>query len=68
MVLWPVYKLLEYVPATVASARRLGLVTIQQMVAALVWNIEHPANGIRIVDVPGIRALASDPLHLAIVM
>jgi uncharacterized protein YbjT (DUF2867 family) len=28
MVLWPVYKLLEYVPATMASARRLGLVTI----------------------------------------
>jgi len=59
MVLWPVYKLLEYVPVTVASARRLGLVTIQQMVAALVWTIEHPADGIRIVDVPGIRALAS---------
>jgi uncharacterized protein YbjT (DUF2867 family) len=60
MVLWPVYKLLEYVPATMASARRLGLVTIQQMVAALVWTIEHPADGVRIVDVPGIRALASD--------
>jgi uncharacterized protein YbjT (DUF2867 family) len=60
MVLWPVYKLLEYVPATMASARRLGLVTIQQMVAALVWTIEHPADGVRIVDVPGIRAVASD--------
>jgi uncharacterized protein YbjT (DUF2867 family) len=59
MVLWPVYKLLEYVPATMASARRLGLVTIQQMVAALVWTIEHPADGVRIVDVPGIRALDS---------
>jgi Nucleoside-diphosphate-sugar epimerases len=59
MVLWPVYKLLECVPETVASARRLGLVTIQQMVAALVWTIEHPADAIRIVDVPGIRALAS---------
>jgi uncharacterized protein YbjT (DUF2867 family) len=59
MVLWPVYKLLEHVPATVASARRLGLVTIQQMVTALVWTVEHPADGVRIIDVPGIRALAS---------
>jgi uncharacterized protein YbjT (DUF2867 family) len=59
MALWPVYKLLEYVPATMASTRRLGLVTIQQMVAALVWTVEPPVDGIRIVDVPGIRALAS---------
>jgi hypothetical protein len=56
MVLWPVYKLLKYVPAAVASARRLGSVTIQQMAAALVWTIEHPADGVRIVDVPEIRA------------
>jgi hypothetical protein len=30
------------------------------MVAALVWTIEHPADGVCIVDVPRIRALASD--------
>lgn len=59
--LWPVYKMLECLPVTAASARRLGLVTIQQMIAALIWTIEHPADGVRIIDVPGIRALASNP-------
>jgi hypothetical protein len=27
------------------------LVTIQQMVSALVWAIEHPAEGVRVVEV-----------------
>jgi hypothetical protein len=53
--------MLECLPATAASARRLGLVTIEQMIAALMWTIEHPADGVRIIDVPGIRALVSDP-------
>lgn len=57
--LWPVYKMLERLPATAAAARRVGLVTIQQMMVALVWTIEHPADGVRVIDVPGIRALAS---------
>jgi len=30
------------------------------MVAALVWTIEHPTDGVRIVDVPGIRARKQD--------
>jgi uncharacterized protein YbjT (DUF2867 family) len=59
--LWPIYKILERLPATRDSARRLGLVTIQQMIAALVWTIEHPSDGVRVIDVPLIRALASRP-------
>ena len=39
------------------SAERLGLVTIQQMVNALVHGVENPPNRgrIRIIDVPAIR-------------
>ena len=61
--LMPLYALLEIVPSTRASARRLGLVTIAQMVRTLVSAVEHPpARGaMRIVDVPGIRTGAVAP-------
>lgn len=36
-----------------ATAQRLGLVTHQQMVNALLWAVEHPGSGI--LDVPAIR-------------
>jgi uncharacterized protein YbjT (DUF2867 family) len=55
LVLKPVYWLMERIPATRESARRLGLVTIDQMVAALVRSVEHPAQGVRILNVPDIR-------------
>lgn len=45
--------------STRQSARRLGLVTLAQMVNALVDAVENPPTGIRIVDVPAIRAAAS---------
>lgn len=51
----PVYALLRLLPATRASAERLGLVTLRQMTAALVAAVENPADRIRIVDVPAIR-------------
>ena len=38
-----------------ASAQRLGLVTLSQMVTALVDAIEHPPDRERIVEVPQIR-------------
>jgi nucleoside-diphosphate-sugar epimerase len=52
----PFYKLAEILPATREAATRLGLVTLAQMLAALQHAVETPAQGIRIVDVPGIRA------------
>ncbi len=58
LLLKPVYWLLERIPATRDSARRLGLVTQRQMLAALVNAVERPASGIRIVEVPGIRSSA----------
>jgi len=54
--LLPIYGLLERLPSTRESARRLGLVTLPQMIAALVDAVEHPPDRIRIVEVPEIRS------------
>ncbi len=52
----PVYRLLERLPATRETARRLALVTLPQMHAALVAAVESPATDLRIVEVAEIRA------------
>lgn len=52
----PFYALCGWLPATRDMARRLGLVTLEQMVNALIANIEQAPDAVRIVDVPGIRA------------
>lgn len=57
VVLQPVYRLMEMVPSTQDAARRLGLVTIHDMLAALVWSIEHPPESIQVIGVPEIRRL-----------
>jgi len=57
-VLLPFYWICEQLPATRESARRLGLVTIAQMLDTLVWAVENPAEDVRILDVPKIRELA----------
>jgi len=54
----PFYWLAELLPPTRESARRLGLVTIAQMLNVLVWSVENPAGDIRVVDVPAIRKLS----------
>ena len=41
------------------SARRLGLVTIDQMMTALAWAVENPPAGVRVMEVPAIRAVAT---------
>jgi nucleoside-diphosphate-sugar epimerase len=56
-VLVPFYWIAERLPATRESARRLGLITIVQMLDALVWAIENPPEGVRILDVPKMREL-----------
>ena len=62
LALVPFYQVAEWIPGTRATARRLGLVTLAQMVRALVEAVEHPlcAREIRIVDVPAIRAADAD--------
>ena len=54
----PVYWILERLPNTKESARRLGLVTINEILNALVWVIENPPTEIRIIDVPRIRKVS----------
>jgi nucleoside-diphosphate-sugar epimerase len=56
LLLLPGYLAGELLPPTRAGARRLGLVTITQMVRALVHAVENPVDGIRIIEVPRIRA------------
>jgi uncharacterized protein YbjT (DUF2867 family) len=53
--LLPMYKLAELLPATRDGARRLGLVTLEQMTSALTDAVENPVTGIRVVRVPEIR-------------
>ena len=58
---WPSYDrevgywVLEALPATRESARRLGLVTLPEMIGALAGAVEHPASGVRVFEVPQIR-------------
>ena len=55
LLLVPMYAVLERLPRTRSSALRLGLVTIRQMIAALVWAIEFPPATTRFFTVPDIR-------------
>jgi uncharacterized protein YbjT (DUF2867 family) len=59
-VLLPFYWIAELVPATHESALRLGLITISQMLNALVWAVENPPDGVRILDVPRMRELSGE--------
>lgn len=53
----PLYKLAEMIPFTRKTAERLDLVTIEQMVTALVRAVENPPvlGRQRIIDVPAIK-------------
>ena len=52
----PAYWLMERLPFTREGARRLGLVTLSQMIAALVESVESPQSGVLVKGVPEIRA------------
>ncbi len=52
----PLYWVAERIPRTRERARRCGLVTLAQMLDALVRAVEEPATGVRIVTVPEIRS------------
>jgi uncharacterized protein YbjT (DUF2867 family) len=54
----PMYWLFERIPGTRETARRLGLVTLDQMVNAITTAVGEPAEGVRIYDVPSIREAA----------
>jgi uncharacterized protein YbjT (DUF2867 family) len=54
--LLPFYKVCELLPFTRGGALRLGLVTLDQLILALVEAVESPVQGTRIVGVPEIRS------------
>ena len=57
--LLPFYAMAKCLPATREMAQRLALVTLPEMIAALMRSIEAPPEtGTRIVDVPAIRQAA----------
>jgi uncharacterized protein YbjT (DUF2867 family) len=51
----PGYWIMGLIPSKREAVQRLGLVTLKQMIAALVDAVENPAQGIKIVEVPDIR-------------
>jgi len=53
--LLPAYWIMERIPGTRESARRLGLVTLRQMIAALAGAVDSPCDGVRVREVPEIR-------------
>ncbi len=60
--LLPFYWLCERLPSTREGARRLGLVTLSQMLNTLAWAVENPPDeGVQILDVPKIRELGKMP-------
>ena len=56
VVLLPLYWVAFLIPFTRHGARRLGLVTLPQVIAALTYAVEHPIEGLRTVSVRKIRA------------
>jgi nucleoside-diphosphate-sugar epimerase len=52
----PAYWLLERLPVTRDGARRLGLVTLEQMLQALTNAVASPAPNVRVLGVPEIRS------------
>lgn len=56
LLLTPIYRALEAVPGTRESARRLGLVSWKQMIASMALAVELPPAGVRVLEVPQIRA------------
>ena len=59
LALKPVYWMMEALPGTRDSARRLGLVTVEQMIGSLVRAVVEPPSGVRVWEVPEIRLTRS---------
>lgn len=55
----PIYMLLELLPPTRERAKRLGLVTLNQMTATLLEAIETESDGLRVFGVPEIKAIGN---------
>lgn len=62
----PLYWMFERLSATREGAQRLGLVTLEQMLAALTNAVDHPCEGQRILGVPEIRRGTFDTVRSAV--
>ncbi|HEX3867094.1 MAG TPA: NAD(P)H-binding protein [Gemmatimonadaceae bacterium] len=58
--LYPMYLVLGAIPSTSDGARRLGLVTLRQMIGTLTWAIETAGAESRVVEVPEIRRIGDE--------
>jgi uncharacterized protein YbjT (DUF2867 family) len=56
----PIYWILERIPQKRETARRLGLVSYQEMTSALCWAVENPAEGVKILSVPDIKTVVRE--------
>jgi len=58
LVLQPLFRLMEYIPATAGKAKALALVSLRKMLLALQQAVNNPPNGpLRIIEIPEIRNL-----------
>ena len=62
---WPVlllpgYWVAKWIPSVRDTAHRIGLVSLPQMLRALVHAVEQPVNGVRVMEVPEIRDYLAD--------
>ena len=59
LVFLPVFKLLEWIPATEKKAKLTAFVSINQLISAITFAVEHPPSGSHIVSVPSIEKMGS---------
>jgi nucleoside-diphosphate-sugar epimerase len=62
VILRPAYWICERVPGADEAAKRLGLVTQQQMIDAILFAVEHPPESWRVLGVEDIRSYGTRPL------
>ncbi|MBX7042316.1 MAG: NAD(P)H-binding protein [Ignavibacteria bacterium] len=55
LLLLPVYSLMSVIPSASDSAKRLGLVSLEQYIRCFVNAVEDPPSGVRIIEVPEIK-------------
>lgn len=65
LLLLPAYWLMGALPSTRESARRLGLVTLPQMIATMANAVDDPPSGVRVLEVPEIRLSRVSPAREA---
>lgn len=57
LLLTPLYAVLNRIPSMKKRAEELGLVTLPQMCDALLYAVEEPVEGVRILGVPEIKVI-----------